>query len=424
MMNLVTKLQLRDGRSLIMYVVVVLCVAGLEFQPRQAFGQSYSQTSRAFVQSSGALAMGDAGVALPGTETIFFYNPAHLSSVAGTRPQFTLLGIRGSVSNNFFDQLTFFEDELMPAIDEGLETMSNDDLRAFYDETLALGRRRTIVNGDLLLPSAIAKINGIGFGAGAFGHSSLHYRFENAGAGVPHIDFTAIGDFIFVGSGSFDFARIGVDGLAAGLSGKVTNRWLTLKNKPIDAIGSDEDILILKATALGFDAGLQYDVGFFTLPGDLMLAAAAYDVVGSGYDYEYSSGTSDEGELNAELIAEEEDQANTLYALHPSYRVGAAYLLPQTLPAVFKNTAIALDYLWYSHPNVPQQSLSHVHLGAQTQVGFFVLRGGLNSGYTTFGAGLHLGMISIDYAFYGVEQGRFPGQLGSWNHSAQIGLGL
>ncbi len=402
-------------------VVVFLTAAGLG---GEAAAQNYVQTARAFVPSPQALAMGDAGVAFPTRETVFFYNPAHLSRAAHKRPQIMLLGLRGSLSDNVFDQLAFFEDELQPAIDDGLDTKSNDELRSLYDETLALGRRRTVVNGDVLLPSVIAKAGPVGFGAGAFGHSTLHYRFKDAGAGLPHIDFSVVADLIVVGSASVDLDRIGVDGLSVGVSAKMMERWLTLKNKPIDAISSEENVNVFRASAVGFDAGLLYDLAFVPVPGDLIIGAAAYDVAGSHFDYAYDSNLSDDDDPESRLAQEEEELADALYGVEPSYRIGAAYMLPAVGTRVFKNTGVTLDYLWYADPRVPQEKLAHLHVGAQTQVGFAVVRAGLNSGYTTIGGGLHFGFVSFDYAYYGVEQGRFPGHLASWNHSAQVAFRL
>ena len=406
------------SRALLTAAMVAMVFAG------EAAAQSYMQTSRSFIQSPATLAMGDAGVALPAGQSVFFYNPAHLSDVAGSRPHLTLLGVRASLSSNLADQVAFFQDELQPAISDGIDEKSSAELRSLYDETLALGRSRTQVNGDVLLPSVVARVGGVGFGVGAFGHGTMNYRFRDAGAGLPLIDFSAVADLIFIGSAAVEADRIGANGLSVGLSAKVVERWLTLKNKAIDAIGSDESVNVFRGSAIGIDAGLLYDLHFLDIPGDVTLGAAAYDVVGGRFDYTYDSSISGDGEPDAALAAEEEALAERLYNVSPSYRIGAAYVLPRVLSAPFKNTALTLDYLWYSDPRVPQEALAHLHVGAQAQIGFAVLRGGLNSGYTTIGGGLDFGFVAIDYAYYGIEQGRFPGQLASWNHSVQVAFSL
>jgi hypothetical protein len=63
-------------------------------------------------------------------------------------------------------------------------------------------------------------------------------------------------------------------------------------------------------------------------------------------------------------------------------------------------------------------------MGVQTTVGHaFSVRAGLNQGYTTLGAGLELPFARIDYAFFGSEQGRVPGQSASRHHRIQVSLG-
>lgn len=414
MTNPFVRCRINAGR-VVLVVFLMVCYAQID-----ANAQSSSQTSRAFIPSPQALAMGDAGVAFSSRETIFFYNPAHLSRVASARPRFTILGIRGALSGNLFDQLAFFEDELQPAINEGLDSTNSGEVRELYDTALALGRRQTTVSGDVLLPSVIATIGDVAVGAGAFGHSTLNYRFEDAGAGIPLVDFAAIGDLMFIGSASLDLRTVGIDGLSAGISAKMTQRWLTMKNKPLDAIGSNERMLLFKGSAVGFDVGLLYDVDFVPLPGDLTAGFAAYDLVGGRFDYTYDRSMGTKDEPGSQFIAEEEELVNVLYAVAPSYRFGAAYMLPGLL----KNTGVTVDYLWYASPRISQAAPAHLHVGAQAQLGVAIVRAGLSSGYTTLGGGVDLGIIALDYAFYGVEEGRFPGQLPSWNHSAQLALRL
>lgn len=390
-------------------------VTVLAMGPTVALAQNPSQTSRAFVPSPRVLAMGDAGVAFPSRETVFFYNPAHLTRVASVRPRITLIGLRGTLSTNLLDQLAFFEDELQPALSEGVDSTNTDQVRELYDAALAMGRRQTILAGDVVLPSVMVRIGEVNLGAGAFGHSTLNYQLEDAGAGIPLLDFSAVGDLLFIGSASVDLGTVGIDGLAAGISGKMVQRWLTMKNKPLDAFGSGEHLLLFKASAVGFDVGLLYDAEFVPLPGDFSMGFAAYDVLGSDFDYAYlkSMGTA---EPSSRFVTEEEESVNALFSVAPSYRLGAAYMLPGML----RNTGFTLDYVWYASPHTAQSAPAHLHVGGQAQFGFARIRAGLNSGYTTVGGGLDFGVIAFDYAFYGIEQGRFPGQLPSWNHAAQL----
>lgn len=404
---------------------LTIAVAGLLLLASSAevsSAQSYDQTARAFVQSPRALGMGDTGVALSLQHTVFFYNPAHVAHVAGRRARFTFAGVRGSMSDNLLRQIDYFQNTLQPAIDEGFDTKSNEELEALYDETLALGKTRTLLNGDVLLPSVMMKVGGVGIGAGVFGHSMVRYRFEDAGAGVPLADLNAMADLIAVGSAGVDLSNFGLPGLTAGVTGKLTHRWMTLKNKALDSVDRNEGIYLLKGSSTGFDVGFLYEITAVPLAGKLSLGFSAYDVVATDFDYTFDSNLAGDEE-NAELIDEEVQLANDLYSLTPSYRVGAAWSVPGAA-GLIKNTAFAADYLWYSNPVSQQEFLTGLHVGVQTQLSVLILRVGINSGYTTLGAGLDFGFVRLDYAYYGVEQGRFPGQLPSWNHTAQLAFGM
>ena len=104
-------------------------------------------------------------------------------------------------------------------------------------------------------------------------------------------------------------------------------------------------------------------------------------------------------------------------------RAGVAYVLPG-LGGPFEETASALDYIRYEGSLVEQPLLCHLSMGLQTTMGkVFSVRAGLNQGYTTVGAGFNFSFVRLDYAFYGSEQGRFPGQSPSWYHRFEISLG-
>lgn len=390
-----------------------------------AAAQNYALTARPLVQSPTALGMGDAGVAFPTKQTVFFYNPAHLARAASIKPSITLLGVRGSLSTNLFDQIAFYEDDLDPAIEEGFENLPEDEVRRIYDEALELGRRRTFVNADVLLPSVMMQVGGIGVGGGVFAHSRVLYRFPDGGAGVPLLDLVGLGDVIVMGSAAADLGRYGVPGVTAGLTAKYTRRYLTFKEKPIDLLDADENFYLLSGNSVGVDLGLLYEPDFVPLPGRLTAGLAVYDVAASDFSYGFDSvlNNDDEDAVQAE-VDQEEARANEDFALHPSYRIGVAYTVPALL-GLFKETGVALDYVGYSDPFIDQVFLAHISIGAQAKLARILsLRAGLNQGYPSVGAGLALGLLKVDYAFYGVEQGRLPGQVDSYNHTLQLVLSL
>ena len=378
--------------------------------------------------------MGDAAVAFPSRQGVFFYNPAHLAQVARPRPHINLVGVRGLLSSNFFEQERFARTTLQPALEEGtVDSLASEDL----ERAIELGRTRTFAGGDVLLPSFMVRKGAVGFGGGLFTHSLVRYRATDGGAGMPYVDFTAQADAIGLASVAVDFDRLGVAGFSAGASLKYARRFLTLKEKILDRFRDAEGVYLLEGSSLGLDVGVLYELPV-AVPGQLRVGAAAYDLAARPFDYAFSSDLREEfgGEPdpNAEPMTEEETEAlvaaevaraNEKYALSPSYRVGLAYTTPE-LFGLLKESGIALDYLNYAKPLAGRQVfLSRFRLGAQTTIGrLLALRAGLSQGYTTFGAGLNLPVVKIDYAYYGVEEGRLPGQLPSWNHTFQLTLSL
>lgn len=413
-----------------------LIVFGLLFvTARSSLAQSDLQTNRSFVASPKVLGMGDAGVALASKRTAFFYNPAHLGRSASLL-SINIVGASGSISNSVVDQARFFNDRLQPAIDAGIDNLTDSELRSLYEEAFAQGQQRASLNSQFLLPSVIVGMHGVGVGGGLFATTGLNYRIRDAGLRLPQLDIVGRTDLMGVATAGVDLEEmVGVSGLAVGLTGKYTRRFLTIKDKPIDAFSTEENIYVLEGRSLGFDVGVLYDVGIVPTPGTLTLGATIYDMLASDFDYVYYGmpedlpllgeqiGDGSSSPVDARRVEQEEAYANERYALSPSYRVGVAYQPPGI--GFLGNLGFAADYIGYRQPLVDQSFLAHLHLGAQLQLlRLFKVRGGFSQGYPTVGGGLGLGLVHVDYAYHGVEDGRIPGQIYNQRHTAQVVVGF
>ena len=397
---------------------VILLIAALGASPLLA--QNYRIHTRSTVQLPSAQGMGDALVALPVQQSAFFYNPAH-----GAHSSFhlTVIGVRTSLSNNVPDQLRFFKDDLQPAIDDGIDNLSNEALSDLYSETLRIGRAYSFIHADVLAPSVGGKVGPIGLGLGIFGTSNIQYNFPDAGGGLPLVNLQLVADGIVAANAAIDLSQFGVGGLSAGFTAKYTSRFTSLKNKPLDAIQSEEAFYLLNANRISVDLGLQYELPILPyFPGHFHLGLALYDIAGSDFDFKYHStlqGNEDQQDIAADILT-----ANELLNINPSFRLGLAYSLPQIPLGMLDETGVTLDYIGYNNPSIDQAFFAHLRLGVQARVKVLTVRTGLNQGYPTIGGGLSLGFVDLDYAFYGREEGRYPGQLPSWHHFAQVRFGI
>lgn len=385
-----------------------------------AVGQQKPATTRAFAPDIGVLGMGNAIVALPTRGGAFFFNPAH---AAHAKRHITFVGLQLSATSTLPDQISFFKDDLQPAIDEGIDNLDSERLNALYNQTLAIGQKTTRINATALAPSAGFRLGPVGVGVGFFGTSNFSYRFPDGGGGLPLVQVTGVADAMAVGSAGIDLSRFGVSGLTVGLTAKFTQRYTTFKNKPLDAISSTEPFALLSANRFSADLGFLYELPLVNkLPGTINVGLALYDIAGNPFDFAHEGdlqGTSDTAALEQDIAL-----ANALFAVEPSFRLGVGYTLPKIPGGLLDETGFTLDYAGGKDLPTEQAFLAHISMGASVRVKVVSVRAGLNQGYPTVGAGLHLAVFHLEYAYYGVENGRYPGQLPSWHHAAQIRFGL
>jgi hypothetical protein len=282
----------------------------------------------------------------------------------------------------------------------------------------------TVLGAEVLLPSFVMNSGTFGFAGGVFGHNELTYNIEDAGAGVPGLDFAALADIMAVGATSVNMESLGLKGLSLGMTGKFTQRYLSLKVKPFDAIDHDESLYIYGASMLTADLGLLYEIEPKVIPGKLFFGTVWSDLAFSDFDYSFSAYyTRNEEEQDNSAIAAEAALAQERYQLRSTFRAGMTYMLP-ALGGPMGETALSLDYVQQNQFIDEQPLLGHLSLGMQTMVGTtLALRTGLNQGYSSFGAGIQLPFARVDYAYYGSELGRLPGQSPSFHHRVQLSIG-
>jgi hypothetical protein len=144
------------------------------------------------------------------------------------------------------------------------------------------------------------------------------------------------------------------------------------------------------ATGIGFDIGARYK-----LNDKITLGAVIYDVGGTKLKYE--------------------DRENEI---DQSISIGMSYKLEEFLIA--KDLTAGMDITNFSDGG---SFVKKLHFGIEGEVARKItLRTGLNQGYPTFGVGLRLGVLQLDYAFFQKELGDNIGDLEEKSHV--VGLTL
>lgn len=403
---------------LLVWTVGTICV-----QSRPCSAQNNRFTQRSFISSAEVLGMGDAGVALRGTERGYFYNSAHLPS---TSSHFTIFGVQGSSTRSLEDHISYFTDRVEPAIQSDFD-LSESALADLHREATALAARPGRGVGTLLLPSFVYSTGSLGVGGGMWAKTALNYRIESPGGRVPSVWLLSRTDLMAVAGVGIDLDLLGMSDLSVGVTARQTRRLLAFKQKPLDRLNVDETAVFLEGGVFQVDVGTTYEPGWWhPLPGTLRVGGALYDVLRN--DYTYTSGgagrmpflsevVGTSGDSSAAPSDREIEQARRLFSLESSYRIGIAY---EISPLYFLDeVGVALDYQGYGTSD--QTHLARLHGGIRAQVYDGVhVRGGLSSGYPSGGLGLELGALYLEYAIHGVEEGRQAGQLGVYMHTARV----
>ena len=396
----------------------VVAWSGLGGSPR---AQNNEYTDRSFVASPVVRGMGDAGVALPGPESVFFYNPAHLPHTASN---FTVFGLQAGATRSLDEHVRYFNQEAARAVREAeaLPAAARAQLRQSTD---ALWDRPSRGSGDILLPSFVYSPGALGVGGGLFTKTAVNYHLQTRGDGVAAPWMLSRTDLMAVLAAGLDLRVLGLSGLSVGATGTQTRRYLAFKNKPLDRFRAPEPTVLLEGGMFQLDVGASYTPPMGP-PGTIRIGGAVYDVLRTGYGYR----TGGAGRLpflddlvdrpTADSLAappREIRRAQRLFALRPSYRVGAAYQLPSLL--VLEDVALAVDYQGYR--GAPRRLLGRLHVGAQASVaGPVQVRAGLSAGRPTGGLGMEWGALHLDYALHGAGAGRDPDRRAAYVHTARL----
>ena len=408
----------------------LLAAAALALAALAPDAQTFTSTTREAPDGLSDLARlgaGDAVAALPTLDSPFTANPAH---VARGGLSVTVLGASVGVGGNARESYAFYADRLGPAIEEGLDQIRRDDperLAALYAEALRVGAQNKTADLAVLAPSVRVSLGAVGVGVGAYARGASRARVLNGGGGLPVLDASAQADLAVPVVAGVDLGRAtagALRGVSVGARATYLQRRVSSKTDPVDAIDPDgEKVYVLRGETVRLAAGLYTrDV---VVPG-LDLGAEVSNLGRPvGYAFERSvavSGASDRPDDASEIARLETQFAGR--EPEPVVRVGAAFRLPVNLLPGVADAAVALDYTSASTADADQSFQAGLRAGARARLaGVLDLRAGLSQGMPSAGVGLRTKVARLEYATYGVEDGRLLGQARRRNHVVQLRLG-
>ncbi len=220
------------------------------------------------------------------------------------------------------------------------------------------------------------------FGVGFYSSNYILESFNNPP--FPTFNATFISDY-----GYFIAGAIPIGPQASlGISGRHVKRWGGNKDILITDLVGSTDQTALQNSFQDKGSGNAIDLSaLYTLPTNLKTTVAAVWKDVGRTTFSQTAGT----------------QAPPSQADNLSFGVSLQHELS------IVNWTHALEYKFITTPN--EDFSKKIHLGTEASFGIIDLRAGLNQGYLTYGAGLDLGFIQADAAFYTSELANVAGQL-------------
>lgn len=230
------------------------------------------------------------------------------------------------------------------------------------------------------------------FGVGVYSDTQTHLVLHNPA--FPQFDTTFLSDYGYVVGGSFPLGPFAYGGLTF----KRISRW-----------GGQQDI----------------DLGVIAT-GNMSSIADQFQNKGNGYGIDAAVMMALPMPLNPAVSLVWQDVGSTAFMksagadapprIHDNLSLGVSTLLD--LPGLDWTSGFEYRHITESEYPLGQK----LHFGTELSLPFIDLRGGINQGYATYGAGISLFFLQLDAAMYTEEVGAYPGQ--TPQNRVEIGLSL
>lgn len=325
-----------------------------------SIGISYSHAAELFEygQSIRALGMGNAYSAVVTDGDALFYNPAALGRVKGINV--TILNLNTGVNG-----LNAMKSAQAIA---GSNATGIDRFSDYFGQRIWLGLGGKV---NLYMPHFGVSVYDSGF-----------FGFELKDPILPYMDVNYLNDYGLVMGGSFTVGPTSYLGFTVK---KITRSGVKEQIGVSNIVNTDTSALLAnfnrRGNGYGADLGVVWEI---PAPFNPVISGVWKDVGGTTFLKEV-------GVAKPPKIAEEKVLG-----------IAAGFDL-----SVFAMTT-ALDY---KHIETPKEPLGKkLHLGLELDLPLVDIRGGFSQGYYTLGASLDFFLFQLDFAYYGVELGEYPGQ--------------
>lgn len=365
-----------------------------------------------FIRGIRPAAMGGAFTAIADDYNAYFYNPAGLTQIQ--KWQLQLFDVPVTVSDDLFDLYEWVNDN-ETAIKDYEKQSEETKTKIMNDIIDRVSRFRVHVSGSVLNPNFISSPIGLAnnlklnFGLGLFNVYDAKIKI-NSGLLVPTIDMFGALDVAGMIPLAFRMEKAPFDlpgSLSLAGTIKIIQRGRLEEQRKSILEFSEFDPALQRGRGVGLDFGTLYQ-----LNGQWNFGLMVADIFGTPIQYDA-------------VVSNNITKPEATYVITPTVNVGVAwrpqnfYFWTNKFISLNRHFVFALDVKDVTDEQeklVDETFFKKVHMGAEYQTKMLSLRGGFNSGYPTFGAGLRLWILNLDYAFYGEELGMYAGQMAEWNH--------
>ncbi len=304
-----------------------------------------------------ALGMGNAFTAIARNTDALFYNPAGIAKTEEV--QLTLLKAKVGVNG---------VDAYEKALDLDSDNLA-DTLREFYGEHLWMGGGAVV---GFSMPYFAAAV-----------YDSFNVSADLSNPALPSFQVDFVNDYGIATGLGVDLAK----GLSVGIVAKRINR-----------IGSSAEISVESLANLNSD----------DLKDEL-------DNRGLGYSLDAGIAMTFPTAVKPTLAVVMQNIGDTTFSLDrglkrpptDTQQIIASASLEIEAPGMVVTPVFEMKHIDSSEQIHAGKKF---HAGVEVDLPGLALRGGFHQGYYTAGVGLNLGVVSLDFATYGVELGQYPGQ--------------